>query len=230
MVVPRGRNIAATYNAPMSRITVLGGTGYAGGNVVAEAQRRGHEVTGVSRSRPEMPAEGVSYVTGSVLDPDFLSSTVTGADVVFDALSPRGDLAGRLEQIVDELIRLLRSTPTRLGVLGGASSLLMSEGGPRFFDANPPAEEVRPEIETGLHTLEALRISPEDLDWFYVSPAAGFGGWAPGEATGSYRISDDVLLVDEKGDSFISGADLALAVLDEIEEPRHRRRRFHVAY
>lgn len=214
----------------MSRITVLGGTGYAGANVVAEAQRRGHQVTAVSRSRPETPEEGVSYVTGSVLDPDFLAQSVAEADVVFDALSPRGELEGRLEEIVNALIGLLRGSPTRLGVLGGASSLLVSEGGPRFFDVHPPAEEVRPEIETGLRTLEALQHSPDDLDWFYVSPAAGFGGWAPGERTGSYRISDDVLLVDENGDSFISGADLALAVLDEIEQPRHRRRRFHVAY
>lgn len=214
----------------MTRITVLGGTGYAGANVAAEAQRRGHDVTAVSRSRPETPVEGIRYLAGSVLETSFLAQSVAEADVVFDALSPRGDLEGRLEQVVDELMELLRGTVTRFGVLGGASSLFVSEGGPRLFDASPPPDEVRPEIETGLHTLDALLNGPRDLDWFYVSPAAGFGAWAPGEATGSYRISDDILLVDERGTSFISGADLALAVLDEIEQPRHRRRRFHVAY
>ena len=77
--------------------------------------------------------------------------------------------------------------------------------------------------------LEALQQAPENLDWFYVSPAATFGAWNPQRVTGSYRISDDVLLTDENGDSYIAAPDLALAVLDEIEQPRHHRRRFHVA-
>ena len=87
-----------------------------------------------------------------------------------------------------------------------------------------------PEIQTGLNLLDALQEAPESLDWFYVSPAQVFGAWNPERVTGSYRISDDVLLKDENGESYISAADLALAVLDEIEQPRYRRRRFHVAH
>jgi putative NADH-flavin reductase len=90
--------------------------------------------------------------------------------------------------------------------------------------------EVRPEIETGLALLEALRGAPASLDWFYVSPAIEFGAWLPQRVTGRYRLSDDVLLTDEAGESHLSAADLALAVLDEIEHPRHSRRRFHVAH
>jgi uncharacterized protein len=63
-----------------------------------------------------------------------------------------------------------------------------------------------------------------------VSPAQEFGAWAPGEALGHYRVSEDVLLRDDAGRSFISGADLAKAVVDEIEQPAHRRGRLHVAY
>ncbi len=214
----------------MARITVLGGTGFGGAAVVGEAARRGHAVTSYSRRPPSEPVAGVQYVTGSLLDPALLAGTVVDADVVFEALSPRGEMAGRLEGVLDELIRLADGAAVRLGVLGGASSLLVSEGGPRLFDVSEIPTEVRPEIETGLHELEALQQAPASLDWFYVSPAIEFGGWLPQEVTGAYRISDDVLLKDDAGESSISAADLALAVLDEIEQPRHSRRRFHVAH
>jgi len=111
------------------------------------------------------------------------------------------------------------------------SSTLVAEGGPRLFDVSPPPPpEVLPEIQTGLNLLNALQEAPESLDWFYVSPAQVFGAWNPERVTGAYRISDDVLLKDENGESYISATDLALAVLDEIEQPRYRRRRFHVAH
>ena len=214
----------------MTRIKVLGGTGYAGAAVVREAARRGHSVTSYSRNPPDEPVAGVEYVTGSLLEPGSLAQTVHDVDVVFETMSPRGDLAGRLEGVVDELIRLADAAGVRLGVLGGVSSTLVAEGGPRLFDVSPtPPPEVLPEIQTGLNLLDALQEAPESLDWFYVSPAQVFGAWNPERVTGAYRISDDVLLKDENGESYISATDLALAVLDEIEQPRYRRRRLHVA-
>lgn len=213
----------------MVRIAVLGGTGYGGDAVVREAARRGHAVTSYSRQPPAEPVDGVEYVPGSLLDPARLAGTVEDTDVVFETMSPRGDLAGKLEGVVDQLIGLAGTAGVRLGVLGGVSSVHVSEGGPRYFDVNPPPPEVRPEVETGLALLDALQQAPENLDWFYVSPAATFGAWNPQRVTGSYRISDDLLLTDENGDSYIAAPDLALAVLDEIEQPRHHRRRFHVA-
>jgi putative NADH-flavin reductase len=214
----------------MARITVLGGTGYGGEAVVREAARRGHAVTSYSRRPPEQPVDGVTYVTGSLLDPELRAQSVRDADVVFEALSPRGDMQGKVEGIVDDLIRLADEGGVRLGVLGGASSMLVSEGGPRLFDTGEVPPEVLPEIQTGLDVLETLKQAPESLDWFYVSPAAEFGAWVDAPVTGAYRLSDDVLLTDENGVSTISGGDLAVAVLDEIEQPRYRRRRFHVAH
>jgi len=54
--------------------------------------------------------------------------------------------------------------------------------------------------------------------------------WNPGERTGEYRDGGDVIVTDAEGESFISGADLAVAVLDEIESPKHPRGRFTVGY
>lgn len=214
----------------MARISVLGGTGYAGSAIVREAAGRGHEVTAFSRRPANEPVPGVRYVTGSALDPDVLSQAVDGADVVFEALSPRGDMTDKVDGVIDELVRLARANGVRLGVLGGASSLLVAPDGPRLFDVSEVGPEVRPEIEVGLRKLERLRSEGPGLDWFYVSPPAEFGAWVPGEATGAYRLSDDVLLKGPDGRSEISAADLALAVVDEIEHPSHHRRRFHVAH
>jgi putative NADH-flavin reductase len=214
----------------MAKIKVLGGTGFAGEAVVCEAVGRGHQVTSYSRRPPSEPVDGVEYVTGSLLNSDLLAETVTNVDVVFETMSPRGDMQGRLEEIVDQLIRLADEAHVRLGVLGGVSSMLVSEGGPRLFDVSEQPHEVLPEIKTGMALLEALQSSPETLDWFYVSPAATFGGWKPQRVTGQYRISEDVLITDEEGESSVSGADLAKAVVDEIEQPRYHRRRFHVAH
>ena len=214
----------------MARISVLGGTGYGGGAVVREAALRGHEVVAVSRGVPQSPVGGVRYVRGSVLDLDVLEPVVAEADVVFEALSPRGDMAGKVAGVFADLVALAQQGGTRLGVLGGASSLLVSADGPRLLEVEPAAPEVLPEVELGIHKLEVLRESPEELDWFYVSPAAEFGAWVPAPETGHYRTSDDVLLRRSDGRSVISAADLAIAVLDEVERPTHRRRRFHVAH
>jgi putative NADH-flavin reductase len=215
----------------MARITVLGGTGYAGGHIVREAAARGHDVTSYSRSAPTEPVESVDYVTASVLDDDVLAQAVAGADVVFETISPRGEMAGKLEGVVARLIELAADAGVRLGVLGGAGSLRVGRNdGPRLVDTGVMPEEVLPEVNTGIALLEALQNAPSELAWFYISPAGGFGAFAPGEATGRYRVGTDVLLVDENGESRLSGEDLALAVLDEIERPAHDRRRFHVAY
>ncbi|MDE9365401.1 NAD(P)H-binding protein [Luteipulveratus sp. YIM 133132] len=214
----------------MTRITVLGGTGYAGGHVVREAASRGHQVTSYSRNEPQEKVDGVSYRTVDVLQPQALEEVFADTEVVLDTLSPRGDLEGKLEDVVRSLIEVARRTGVRLGVLGGAGSLYVAEGGPRLIDTPEFPEQAKGEARTGLTALQDLEASPPEVDWFLVSPAAEFGAWDPGEATGKYRVGGDVLLVDENGRSYVSGADLAAAIADEIETPRYRRKRLGVAY
>ncbi len=108
----------------MTRITILGGTGYAGSAIAYEAQKRGHQVTVYSRHAPADPLAGVTYVTGSVLDRSYLASAVDDTDVVFETISPRGNMEGKLEAVVEELMKLADEASVRFGVLGGASSLL----------------------------------------------------------------------------------------------------------
>jgi putative NADH-flavin reductase len=107
---------------------------------------------------------------------------------------------------------------------------LVAEGGPALAETDSFPADYKAEADEMASVLEDLRASDAALDWFFVSPAASFGAWVPGEATGTYRIGGDVLLVDADGNSNISGADLADAVVTEIEQPRHVRARFTVAY
>ncbi|WP_226531549.1 NAD(P)-dependent oxidoreductase [Microbacterium paraoxydans] len=213
----------------MSRIVVVGGTGYAGRHIVSEAVSRGHAVIAISRSAPTDPVAGAAYVQGSALDPAPLADAFVGADAVVSALSPRGDMADRALEALTTLVAQLAGTPTRLGVVGGAGGSLVAPGGPRLFDQGFP-EEYKHEAQVGIDSLAFLESTDEDLDWFFIHPAEVFGPWAEGERTGHYRDGGDVIVRDAEGNSFISGADFAMAVVDEIEQGNHHRERFTVGY
>ncbi|MBD7956350.1 NAD(P)H-binding protein [Microbacterium sp. Sa4CUA7] len=212
----------------MTRIAVIGGTGYAGSNIVAEAVDRGHTVVSVARSIPAERIEGATYIEGTVLDVPSLVTQLEGVEVVVVAISPRGDMEGKMREAVAQLVAALPET-VRVGVIGGAGGSLVAPGGPRLIDTDFP-EEFKAEAFEAIGVLEDLQTTDAARDWFFVHPAGGFGAWHPGERTGRYRDGGDVLVVDEAGDSFISGPDLGVAVVDEIENPRHRRERFTVGY
>lgn len=214
----------------MAQITIIGGTGYAGSHIAAEAAARGHAVTSWSRTAPEQPLDVVNYRTGSLLDEDTLAEAVQGADVVIQAVSPRGSMLGQVRPLAARLADKLIGTGVRLGVIGGAGSLQVAPDGPTLLEAGGFPDAFKAEATELAGVLSDLRASDQGLDWFFVSPAGGFGAYAPGERTGTYRVGGDVLLTDDQGGSNISGADFGLAIVDEIEQPAHRRQRFTVAY
>ena len=206
----------------MSRLTVIGGTGYAGAAIVALAAAKGHEVTSVSRKAPSEAVAGVAYVQGSALDPAVLTRAFDDADAVVTATSPRGDMADAQLQLIEALAAKAGSTGVRLIVVGGFSSLRPAAGEPRFIEGFVP-EAFRAEALVGHAGLELLKAEPENVDWTFVSPARTFGSYAPLPATGAYRIGGEVALVDETGNSVLSAADLALAIVDIVEQGTHRR-------
>ncbi|HCS56388.1 MAG TPA: NAD-dependent epimerase [Gordonia polyisoprenivorans] len=210
-----------------SHIAIFGGTGYAGGHIAAEAVRRGHQVTSYSRSgAPADPVDGVTYDVGSLADADLVNRVAETADVVVIAVHG-ADVDGKpLVDLIPSVTAAALAHNTRVGVVGGAGSSLVAEGGPRLVDTPDFNDEWKPEALAHADVLDALRAGPEELDWFYVSPAALFGSWAPGETTGSYRTDDDLLVTKDDGSSEISGTDYALAFVDEIEQRAHVRKRF----
>ena len=213
----------------MTKVTVIGAGGYAGSHIAEAAVQRNFEVRGMTRSEVAMQVAGVSYERGSILSPEDQARAIDGSDVVVVAISPRGDMLGQARPAIKELARRADEAGVRLGVIGGAGSLQVSEGGPLVVESDFP-EDYREEALEMAGVLEDLRSSSESLDWFFVSPAGGFGSYNPGEFRGEYRIGGDVLLTDADGNSDIGGADFGVAIVDEIEAPAHRRKRFTVAY
>lgn len=212
----------------MATVVVFGGTGYTGSNVVREAASRGHQVVSVSRSAPAEPVEGVRYVTGAATE--VAPSVIPSADVVVATLSPRGDMAGRLVEVYAKLAKHSAETGARYLQVGGFSSLRPAEGAPRFVEGEI-AEEYRAEALEGEATRVLLAESaPAQLDWLFLSPAGGYGSWAPGERTGRYRLGGEVALFAPDGSSTISGPDFAVAIVDEIEAGAHHREHLGIAY
>ena len=214
----------------MSTIVIFGGTGYAGGNIAREAASRGHQVISYSRTAPAEQAEGVEYRTGSLTDDAVLAQAAIDADDLVVA-THGADVGG--SPLVDHVARLTAAAiehGARLSFVGGAGSLHVTKGGPRLVDTPDFHDDWKPEALSHAKVLDALRAGPEELDWFYVSPAALFGSFAPGETTGRYRLGGDELVTDAEGNSEISGTDFALAFVDEIEQGKHRRQRFTVAH
>jgi putative NADH-flavin reductase len=215
----------------MSRITVIGGTGYAGSAIAAEAASRGHEVTVLSRSLPAEPVQGVDFVQGDATDEAALSSVVSGADVVVGALAPRGPLAECFRDVYRTIARLADAAGVPLYVVGGFSSLRPAAGAPRFVEAldHAPAEFHDEIVTVSALIVDDLPATPETLDWVFVSPAGKFGSFAPGERLGRYRVGNDVAVQPEDGGA-ISGADYALGFVDLIEQRNHHRAHVNLAY
>jgi putative NADH-flavin reductase len=214
----------------MTTLVIFGGTGYAGGNIAAEAVKRGHTVISYSRNLPANPLDGVEYRTGSLTDSHVLGHAGQDGDEIVVAVHGADVDGQKLVDVLPKLVATALAHDVRLSFVGGAGSSLVAEGGPRLVDTPEFHEEWKPEALSHAEVLEALRRTPEELRWFYVSPAALFGAWAPGETTGSYRSDDDLLVTKEDGSSEISGTDFALAYVDEIERSKHPRQRFTVGH
>ncbi|AHZ71895.1 NAD-dependent epimerase/dehydratase [Pseudomonas mandelii JR-1] len=204
----------------MSKIAIIGATGRAGSQLLEEALRRGHSVTAIARDTSKIsPRAGVVTRNVDALDAHALQAAVEGHDVVISAAHfatlPASAVIGPVK----------KAGVKRLLVVGGAGSLLLPDG-TRVIDSKGFPEEYKAEASAGALFLENLR-QEQDLDWTFLSPSAEF---VEGERTGAFRVGKDDLLVSSEGRSWISFADYAIALIDEVEAPKHSRQRFTVGY
>ena len=207
----------------MSRITVIGGTGYTGAAIVSEALARGHEVTVVSRSIPSSPVEGATYINGSALDSEVLDLAFQGADAVVSSTTSRGEAGEAAPKIASALAERAATSGTRILVVGGFSSLRPAAGEPRVIEGDVP-EQYLSEAQAGHDSLEVLLAAPESVNWTFFSPAAHYGSWVDGEPSGSYKLGGEVMILDpETGTSYLHADDLADAILDVFESGEHSR-------
>ncbi|CAI8964717.1 3-beta hydroxysteroid dehydrogenase [Pseudomonas sp. IT-P12] len=204
----------------MSKIAIIGATGRAGSQLLEEALRRGHSVTAIARDTSKIGERaGVVSKNVDVLDAQALQAAVTGHDVVISA----AHFATIPSAAVIEPVK--RAGVKRLLVVGGAGSLLLPDG-TRVIDSEGFPEAYKAEASAGAVFLEDLRRE-QQLDWTFVSPSAEF---VEGERSGTFRLGKDDLLVSSAGRSWITFADYAIALIDEVETPKHVRQRFTVGY
>jgi putative NADH-flavin reductase len=212
----------------MMRLLLYGATGMVGQRILAEAVERGHEVTAAARNPDRVQQlPGVTLRQGDVLDADSVASHASGHDAIVSAVGPghAGDPCFLVEA-ARCLIAAAERGGVRLVVLGGAAC---SDDEPGLLPADTTdfAATWMGLVPAHRDSLEVYRSAPAGVDWTYVSPAATV---ELGERTGQYRAGGDQPIVDEQGRSRISAEDLAVAILDEVEQARHRRQRFTVAY
>lgn len=206
------------------KIAVIGAGGKAGSEIVKEALHRGHEVTAIVRSAAKVTDSRAAVMEKDVFD--LTAGDLKGFDAVVNAF---GAPFGQEHLHVDAgnvLINALKDVPgTRLIVVGGAGSLFVDEAKTTRVVETPGFPDfVKPTALNQGKNLEILQ-GTEGLKWTFVSPSANF---AVGARTGSYVKGKDHLLVNSKGESYVSYADYAIAIVDEIEKPEHVGERFTV--
>ncbi|WP_460418263.1 NAD(P)-dependent oxidoreductase [Pseudomonas sp. microsymbiont 2] len=204
----------------MSKIAIIGATGRAGSQLLEEALRRGHSVLAIARNPSQLQGrEGVTVKALDAKDSAALQAAVSGCDAVLSA----AHFATIEPQAIIEPVKL--AGVKRLLVVGGAGSLLLPSG-QRVIDSPDFPEAYKAEASAGVRFLDALRQEPS-LEWTFLSPSAEF---VEGERSGHYRLGRDHLLIGADGKSWITFADYAIAMLDELEKPAHSRARFTVGY
>lgn len=212
------------------KITVFGATGNVGSRVITEALLRGHEVTAVLRNnaRASKFNASVNVVMGNADNIEDIVKFSAGQDIVISATRPPQGSENQLVDTTKALLLGLAQTKVRLLLVGGAASLTVpnSKGTLVVDDAElvPAAWQ-----DIALACLAQHKLCQENklVDWSYLSPPAVI---IPGERTGIFRTGSNELLVDEQGKSTISLEDFAVALLDEAEAAKNKRKRFTVAY
>lgn len=206
------------------KIAIVGASGKAGSLILKEAVSRGHNVTAIVRNASKLQDKNIAVIEKEVFD--LTTDDLTPFDVVVNAFgAPLGEEQAHVDA-GHALIEALKGSKTRLLVVGGAGSLFVDENKTvRLIDTPEFPDFVRPTANGQGRNLEELKDTT-DLTWTFVSPSAVFD--AEGNRTGSYQSGKDHLLVNTKGESYISYADFAIAVVDEIENPKHQNERFTV--
>ncbi|MEX6701841.1 NAD(P)-dependent oxidoreductase [Peribacillus frigoritolerans] len=207
------------------KIGIIGASGKAGSLILKEALTRGYEVTAIVRDEARVQIQGASVLEKDIFD--LKAEDIKEFDVVVNAF---GATPGKEHLHVDAgkiLIEAMKGAPqTKLIVVGGAGSLFVDEAKTiRVLDTPEFPKEYFATAFNQSKNLGDLQ-NATDIQWTFISPSAFFD--PQGNRTGRYKLGKDNLLVNSKGESYVSYADFALAVLDEIENPQHINQRFTV--
>lgn len=205
------------------KVAVIAANGKAAGKIITEAMNRGFEVTAFGRKENNTDAK--NYIKKDLFD--LTTEDLKGFDAVVDAFGAwTEDTLSQHSTSLKHLCDILSGTDIRLLVVGGAGSLYVnSEHSAQVFDS-PDFPSVFKSLAKAMATALTELRDRNDVKWTYISPAGDFQ--ADGERSGKYILGGEELVLNSKGESIISYADYAIAMIDEIEKGNHIRQRISV--
>ena len=213
------------------KLALIGATGFVGKAVLAEALTRGYNVTAIARNPQtiEVNSDKLTTVAVDIFDTDKLAAALEGHDAVVSSFNAGWGNPNLYNDFLtgSELIQqaVKQSGVKRLLVIGGAGSLYAAPG-LQLVDTPQFPAEWKAGATAARDYLDVLK-KEEDLDWTFLSPAINLH---PGERTGKFRLGTDEPVFDEAGHADISVEDMAVAILDELENNQFVKRRFTLGY
>jgi putative NADH-flavin reductase len=214
------------------KIAIVGATGFIGSKLLAEAISRGHVVTAVTRSPQKLPKDdSIIPAPADVNDIPALTGFFRGQDAVIHSYAPGRGIAAdeSKEKQRAGTLSIIAATKAagvkRLLAVGGAGSLEVAPGVAHFDTPEFPAAYQGGARATA--QIKDLLRAEKDLEWTFLCPSTVI---APGERTGKFRLGGDQLLIGADGQSRISVEDYSVAMIDELENPKHTGHRFTVGY
>ena len=203
------------------KVAIIGANGKSGSNLVQEALKHGHDVTAIVRNK-EYKNGDVKVVYKDVFE--LGKADLAGFDAVISAFAAwTPETFGLHKKVAKHLADALSGTKTRLLVIGGAGTLYVDDKQTMVMDTPSfPAEYMGVAKATAESFFELKGRT--DVLWTYVSPAGDYD--VNGARTGKYVLGGDNLILNSKNESYISYADLALAVIDELKNGAFVQKRF----
>lgn len=214
------------------KVAIIGATGFVGSKLVNEALNRGLEVTAIARKTENISAENVNKVSVDVNNVNQLSEVLKNQDVVISAFNAGWTNPNLYDDFLSGAKSIQQAVKQagvqRMIVVGGAGSLYANENQQLVDSPDFPAE-IKPGATAARDYLNALK-EETTLDWAFFSPAIEMHPGITEGRTGKYRLGKDYPVFDEKNISKLSPEDVAVVLLDEVQEPKHHQERFTAAY
>ena len=215
------------------KIALIGASGFVGSSVLNELLQRGHKVTAIVRSPEKIkPSTNLTLVKANVTNENEVTEAVANHDAVVSAYNAGWSNPNLYNDFLEGSKSIQsgvkKSGVGRLLVVGGAGSLFISSD-QQIVDTEGFPEEWKPGALAARDYLNILK-EEEKLDWTFLSPAVEMHHGTSGQRKGTYRTGSDYPVFDGAKRSVISVEDVAVAIVDELENPKHIRRRFTVAY
>lgn len=219
----------------MKNVVLIGASGFVGNALLNELLDRGHQVTAIVRNAQKITRkhDRLSVLAMDVEETEKLKEVCKGHDAVISAYNPGWSNPNMYEdtlRVYPEILEAVKASGVkRLLIVGGAGSLFVKPG-LRLVDTGTLPEAWLPGVKSMAKFYLETLVKETDIDWVFFSPAANLGNLKPCIRTGKFRLGKDNLIVDEKGESFISVEDYAVAMVDELEQENHHQERFTIGY